>query len=362
MTESGVHDAAVRLPRLLTVLYVLLVGYACLYPLDPWQASGLPPLDYLWEPWPKYFRTADLVLNVLGYVPFGFLFATVVRRQLRGMACFVLTVAVAATLSFAIETTQNYLPSRVASNVNLGLNVAGGAIGAVLGCLWGHNLFGPQAWPVRWRARHIIPGHSGDLGLLLVALWLLAQLMPEELLFGGGDVRQLLHIATPLPFEPERYLHLEAGLVTASLLAIGLFARCILRPPHTLPIIVLIALGIAAKTLASHAFFVPAAPTAWLTPGTQRGLWIGCLLLLLALRLPRITQHALAGTSLLVMSVLTNLVPDNPYLALDPALPERGNFLNFHGLTAIVAALWPFVALAYLSALGLWRGEHLDQR
>ena len=51
--------------------------------------------------------------------------------------------------------------------------------------------------------------------------------------------------------------------------------------------------------------------------------------------------------------------PENPYLPFDRRLAGFSNVLNFHGLTALVDSLWPYVALAYLSALGLWRGEHL---
>mgnify|MGYP003599032092 CR=1 FL=1 len=45
--------------------------------------------------------------------------------------------------------------------------------------------------------------------------------------------------------------------------------------------------------------------------------------------------------------------------ALERQLAGFSNVLNFHGLTGLVDSLWPYVALAYLSALGLWRGEHL---
>lgn len=78
--------------------------------------------------------------------------------------------------------------------------------------------------------------------------------------------------------------------------------------------------------------------------------------------LPRLAQHALAGTALLGATALVNLMPDNPYLAYNRQLAQLSNVLNFHGLTEWVDSLWPFAALAYLSALGLWRGEHLSAK
>ena len=86
----------------------------------------------------------------------------------------------------------------------------------------------------------------------------------------------------------------------------------------------------------------------------------GALALLLpALLLPRLAQHAIAGTSLLLATALVNLIPENPYLPFDRRLAGFSNVFSFHGLTGLVDSLWPYAALAYLSALGLWRGEHL---
>ena len=62
---------------------------------------------------------------------------------------------------------------------------------------------------------------------------------------------------------------------------------------------------------------------------------------------------------MLFRSSLTNLLPENPYFLSGHQLMQQGNFLNFHGLTQLSANLWPFLALAYLSAVGLLRGEHL---
>jgi hypothetical protein len=54
-----------------------------------------------------------------------------------------------------------------------------------------------------------------------------------------------------------------------------------------------------------------------------------------------------------VISVLlVNLLPDNPYA---PPL-RQGHFLNFNGLTHLLAALWPGPALAWL-----WR-QYQQQR
>jgi hypothetical protein len=49
-------------------------------------------------------------------------------------------------------------------------------------------------------------------------------------------------------------------------------------------------------------------------------------------------------------TALVNLSPANPYLAQALAVWPQGHFLNFNGLTRLVAALWPFAAIVYLLA------------
>ena len=51
-------------------------------------------------------------------------------------------------------------------------------------------------------------------------------------------------------------------------------------------------------------------------------------------------------------AVLVNLAPTNPYSAAALATWRQGHFLNFNGVTRLVASLWPFLALPYLMLLG----------
>ncbi|THF64052.1 VanZ family protein [Pseudothauera nasutitermitis] len=349
--------ASSNLPLHLAIAYAALIAYACLHPFTGWQAIGLPPFDYLTAPWPRYYRVEDIVLNVLGYVPLGFVLAAGLARRLGPFGRILATVLLAGLLSLALETTQNYLPTRVASNLDLGFNLLGGLIGAFFGSLWGSALFAPQGGLQRWRGRRFIGGHTGDAGLILLALWLLTQFTADGLLFGSGDLRQALDLPNPVAFAPERFILLEAAHVAATLVGVGLFVRCIMLAPSVWPILLLFALALGATTLATFSFFSADEPLAWLTPGARRGLAIGVPLLGISLLLPRVVQHALAGMAILAATALVNLMPENPYLSFRH--PAGGHFLNFHGLTGVAAAAWPFLALAYLSALGLWRGEHL---
>ena len=56
----------------------------------------------------------------------------------------------------------------------------------------------------------------------------------------------------------------------------------------------------------------------------------------------------LAALSLMAATVLGNLAPPNPYSLAALAAWRQGHFLNFNGLTRLVATLWPFLTLPFL--------------
>jgi VanZ family protein len=358
-----VSSSSRSLPRHLALVYTVLLVYACLHPASGWYSSGLPLFDYLTAPWPKYFNNEDLVLNVIGYMPFGLTVLPALSHRWSRWRRVLVTVLFAAVLSFILETIQAFLPTRISSNIDIGANVCGALVGALAGLRWGHAMFAPQHGLARLRERYITDGLTGDAGMMLLWLWLLAQITPDNLLFGGGDLRSLLGIAPATPFKADRLIGFETVQTASMLLAVGLFARCMLRVAGPVLAVALLLFGVGARSLATALFFVPSDPLAWLTPGTERGLVVGGILLLVVLRLPRVAQHALAGTSMLMATAFINLMPESPYLlSSSHTIITKGNYPNLYGLSRVVAALWPFAALAYLSALGLWRGERLEER
>ena len=70
------------------MVYLLLVAYASLYPLEGWRGVGLSPLAYLSAPWPRYVTAFDLTANLVGYAPYGFLAVAALHPRLRGAAAF----------------------------------------------------------------------------------------------------------------------------------------------------------------------------------------------------------------------------------------------------------------------------------
>src|SRR5690349_16809599 len=99
-------------------LYSGLIVYASLYPFRGWRVPGHPPLAFLTATWWPWWTGFDIFSNLLGYVPFGALvFGALVRSGYGTLRALVLAVLAGTGLSFVMEALQNFLPSRVASNV-----------------------------------------------------------------------------------------------------------------------------------------------------------------------------------------------------------------------------------------------------
>jgi len=294
-------------------------------------------------------------VNVAGYVPLGFLLIAAFRPRVRGAAAFALAVGGAAALSLVLEAGQSYLPVRVANNLDVLCNVGGAALGALLGLRLAPLIAeGPFE---RWRAHAFLAGAGIDFGLVLVALWLFIQLNPAALLFGAGDLRDFLAPPEGRARRPEFFVSIEAFTTTANLVAIALLLSALVAPgrPVRAMLVGLVLAALAVKTAAFAILMRAENVLAWLTYGAQIGLAVGIASALAAVAAPRTARLALAAVLLMAATVLVNLAPPNPYLAASLKVWQQGHFLNFNGLTWLVSALWPFIALGYLIYLAAGR-------
>lgn len=338
------------LARDFAIAYAALVVYASLYPFSGWRETGAHVFDFLTAPWPRYWSWFDLALNVLAYVPLGLLCVAAFRSLKAGSAALV-TFVLGFALSFSLELAQNFLDSRVPSNVDLGSNVLGLSIGTAIGLRYS-RYFAPRGILSRWRQRRIVRGTAGDLGLTLLALWLLVQLNPDSLLFGVGDLRSMFGLEPPIFYEADLYFLMEILVAVCGMTACGLLAWHMMRETSAWLLGVLFALALLTKALAWAVLVEPSAFAGWLTAGTRVGLIVGALALAVTLVLPPRARLAVAALALLAATALVNLAPENPY-APDALLRwNQRHFFNFNGLTRIASSVWPFLALAYLMTLG----------
>jgi VanZ family protein len=346
------------LARYFFVAYALLVVYASLHPFSGWRDRGLPPLGFLTAPFPRPIPVFDVVANVIGYVPLGFLAVLATYPALRGRYAFASSLICSVLLSFTLEFLQLYLPTRTSSNLDLLANTAGGALGALIALAATRTLMDSGGLH-DVRNRLFLPGARIDLGLVLLGLWLFAQLNPETILFGTGDLRDLFKVPSGKLYSAEVFLRVEAGVACAGGLAAGLLASCLSGrdQPARVVVIAVILAALATRCFGFGLLISPQDALAWVTPGAFFGAVAAIVLLLIVVGLPRSAQLALAGLALLAAIAIVNLAPANPYSSATFSLWQQGRFLNFNGLTRLVSIVWPFAAMFYIVLLAAERGR-----
>lgn len=345
----------------LALVYVGLVVYASLYPFEGWRDQGLVPWLYLWAPWPQYWTWFDLGINVLGYIPLGFLIAVSGLRSGRVRAPAGRAWLLALALSFLMESLQSYLPQRVPSNVDLLFNSLGGLLGGVLAIgmqRWGALLHW-QSWRSRW--------FSADArgALVLLALWPVGLLFPAAVPLGLGQVLERLTLtlnerlqdASVLDWLPVPEMDFEPLVPGAVVLcvALGVLIPCLLgfsilrRTRHRLVCVaLLLGCGIAVTALSAALSYGPSHAWAWLSVPVQAGLALGGLL---ALTLLGLSVRSCALLMLLGLGVdlsVLNQAPTSAYFAQTLHTWEQGRFIRFHGLAQWVGWLWPYATLIYV--------------
>ncbi len=269
-------------------IYTVLIVYASLYPFGQWRVQGIVPWAFLTAPLPRYWTGFDVLSNVVGYAPFGFLLALALNRTRPHWPAVVLSTWAALALTLTLESLQMFLPVRVPSNVDAALNLLGALAGAVMArVLEWVGLLG--RWS-RFRDRWFVSDASG--ALVLLAVWPLALLFPAPVAFGLGQVFErteagLAHWLADTPlleWLPMREVELEPLLPMSEILcvAIGLMLPCLLAfgvLRHWRQRIVLaavaVAVGLLASALSAALTYGPAHAWGWVSKEVLFGLLLG---------------------------------------------------------------------------------------
>ena len=344
-----------QLARSSLVVYVVLLIYGSLSPWTGWRALGVSPLAFLAAPWPAYVTGFDLSLNVLAYLPLGLLLALALHPHPRGLPAVLAATAAAACFSVLIETVQNYLPARIASNLDVLTNVGGAALGALAGAMLAPALIDDRRLQ---RARRLwFRPHSAAL-LLLAALWPLAQIHPGPMLFGNGEldrglvsaVLAMLDLALPV-FDAGQFAAAEALVTACGMLAAGASLTAAMKPraPRLRMLLALLAAALAARSVAYGHQFGPERAFAWLTPGAIAGLAVGWLAVTAAAATASArTAAALATAASLLLVAAVNIVPPNPYHLQWLAAWQPGRLRDVAAASFWLAQAWPYAQLAVL--------------
>lgn len=357
-SPSGTHKTSAG-P--LSLAYVGLVVYASLYPFSDWRDQEVWSPGFLWAPWPHYWTAFDVLSNLIGYMPLGFLLALTALRTGRARVAVWIATVCASLLSLLMETLQFYLPARVPSNVDWLTNTAGAWIGAVAATAL--ERFGAIDRWSRFRARWFVPEARG--ALVLLALWPFALLFPAAVPFGLGQVYERLETAaadllddTPfLEWLPLRTTEFQPLLPVTEFtcVALGVLLPCLLgfcvipeARRRALFALAVLAAGLGATTLSAALSYGPSHAFAWLGLPVQAALVLSISLALLMVHLPARLCMALLLLGLGVDLSLINQAPASPYFAHNLQIWEQGRFIRFHGVAQWLGWLWPYALMVYV--------------
>jgi VanZ family protein len=205
--------------RRLLILILAVILYGSLFPLRFENAGTVgDAVHALLTGWPAHVGRGDAVANVLLYIPLGFaltaLFLRRTNRLAAALAAAVLATLIGAALSFAVETTQFFIPRRTVSLSDFAFNGAGTALGAMLALL------------SRFSGTRPTPPIADAFALLLAVAWLADRLWP---LVPALDMDNLKQALKPLLFAFEisslAIVRLALGWILFGTLMDGAFGR-----------------------------------------------------------------------------------------------------------------------------------------
>jgi VanZ family protein len=323
-------------------VWILLLAYASLYPLLPLRA---PSVESIFEAvsLPRYLMRSDVVFNIVAYVPFGTLACLLLRQRESNARAIVTAIGAGAVFSTLMEISQLFIPGRVSSLLDVICNTLGTTLGALM---FADPVYSMATRPLgELRERDVIAGAWGDAGLVLLGLWLLAQLNPALPFFGAGNIGE------HSPHEVLLVLWVAVGM---GICGFGLFVSVLLQRGGALRVtLALLSVALWLKFLASSFMLQPNFSAEWVSAGRLAGIIGGVAALAFLRRLSTLARIYLALVLILAGALLSKIF--GAYSALEEVLRlfrwPHGQLASFATLTGFLHELWPAAAVVFLVAL-----------
>jgi len=103
------------------------------------ESFNIPYKPFLKAAWKEFYPSRayllDILINVAGFVPFGFFFCMYLSSGQTSRKTVVTTILLGAALSLTIEVLQAFIPVRDSGTTDIFTNTLGAAMGALL-CRW----------------------------------------------------------------------------------------------------------------------------------------------------------------------------------------------------------------------------------
>ncbi len=323
-------------------VWTALLAYASLYPFYPLRFPSPEAVSALFAA-PRYWIRADIAFNVVAYIPLGVLTALYFRAR-GDRHPLLLALAFGTAFSFAMEAAQLFVPYRFATAVDVGANAAGTLIGVLAFAEPMNSLVTSRLAQVREDL--ILPGAWGDAALVLLMLWLLAQLNPALPFFGAGDV-----VSTGAS-DLQVVQWIAAGM---SICGFGFFVSVIMKPQEGALRMTVILLSVALwlKFAFASLMLQPNFSADWVSTGRVLGLLGGLLAFAPLRRVNRVARTYLALILILAGALFSKIF--GAYSPIEELLRlfrwPHGQLASFATLTRFLHELWPLAAVVFLASL-----------
>ncbi len=329
---------AMPLARALSFAYALLILYVSLNPFDFDFHNGIAPWAWVDAPLPRFITLFDVLVNILAYIPFGFLLVFAAYPRWRNFVALGVALSLSALLAFGVETLQSWVPTRIPSLMDWWANVFGGLLGGLLAIPLGPEWLSGSA--IRRRFDQWFGLNWVICALFLLFPW--SQIYPQSSWLGvgvwGHAIFGSIDWGTTVINQvvQETLITGFCWLGVALLLSLGMRVKA----PQWQILNCLLGFTVLLKTVFTALQFGWGFSLIWLTAGAFWGMLIATIALRWALGFQLRTRQLLAILCLVGASIAINVMPDNPYFILTLRHWQQGRLLHFNELMQWVSVIW----------------------
>lgn len=334
---------AMPLARAISLSYALLIIYVSLTPFDFNFQNGIPGWAWLSAPLPRFITLFDVSVNILAYIPLGFLLVFACYPRWRNFVALGVALGFSAFLALSVESLQTWLPTRIPSQMDWWANVLGGLLGALLAIPLGPQWLSGSI--IRKRFDQWFGINWAACALFLLFPW--SQIYPQSSWLGTGVWGHAIFASVDWGTMVINHVAQEAVITALCWLGVGLLLSLGMRPkaPQWKILNTLLLLTVIMKIVFTALQFGSEFSLLWLTAGAAWGMIFGIILLRWALPLAGMTRFWLAIIFLVSATLAINLLPDNPYFLLTLRHWNQGRLLHFNELMQWVSVVWLPLAL-----------------
>jgi len=343
----------IRSNHIFLFLYLLFILYGSLFPFD-WKFQSESLVDVWQRTGREHVSRSDLLTNIFAYFPFGFLLCSVCSERLGTFGKILITTTIGSTLSFSMEFTQLYLPSRVSSPIDLLLNMLSTLLGALAFGISGKGsnigeLFG------KWRQNHFIDGKVADIGLYVIALWGASQLAPFLPSIDVGSLKDGLKLLWLMLHDLSRFNVYRSVTYALNISSLGFILLLIIKNRARVPAWLCLYCGatfLGKITITGRQLSLEALV----------GFFSGIVLTFALKKMPKSRLIIAGAFSVALAFIVDELRPDMSagsyhdfnWIPFDAQMTE-----NVSGVVTIIEGLWPFAALGFFAVARASAGRRI---